>query len=424
MSLSRRRFEPPRQQRVLLMLGYYEHRMHLGVARYARQANWVLDTTMAHYGRLPDCSRCDGVLALVLPDRRELARTLRKLRVPIVDLAADVAEIAAARVLLDNAAIGRMAAEHLLARGFRNLAFCKCTDYTDVREREKGFAAALAAAGLDYHRLDWFTAAKRRPSPDLITWLAQRLRELPKPLGVLAQSDHRAVKILNACEQAGLAVPEQVAVVGVDNDEYTCEFAPAPITSVDSNREEYAYRGAQLLDRLMHGEPPPREPLRVPPRALVVRRSSDILAIEHAEAAKALSFIWGHFREQIGVDDVVAATATSRCSLYRAFESCLGRTIRAEIESKRIEAARKLLATTDDKVSHIARQCGFGSGEQFCRAFVRALGVAPREFRQASGGRQGQRSHPGLREPGIAQIGGGAGIVLASPPQAKRSSEA
>jgi len=395
MALLRPGFAPVRQKRVLLMLGYYEHRMHLGVARYARQANWILDTSMAHYGRPPDCRQCDGVLALLLPDRRELARALRKLRAPIVDLVADVPAVATARVLLDNAAIGRTAAEHLIERGFRNLAFFRCTDYTDARGREVGFSDRLAQGGLRYHRLDWFSAVRKRPRLEMIAWLAKRLGELPKPLGVVAQSDHRAVKIINACELAGLAVPEQVAVVGVDNDEYTCQFAPVPITSIDSNREEYAYRGAQLLDELMQGHPPPAEPILIPPRGLIVRRSSDILAVDHPEVAKALSFIWRHFCDRIKVADVVAATTMSRCSLYRAFEDQLGRTIRQEIERKRIEHAGKLLATSDDKVSHVARQCGFGSGEQYCRAFVRVTGLTPREFRKRAQKKPSQRSPVG-----------------------------
>lgn len=383
---------------MLLMLGYYEHRMHLGVARYARQANWILDTTMAHYGRPPDARQCDGVLALVLPDRKELARALRGLPVPIVDLIADVPGIATARVLLDNAGIGRLAAEHLVERGFRNLAFCKCTDYTDVRGREAGFAAAVAKAGVVGHRLDWYAAVRRRARLELIAWLAEQLQRLPKPLGVVAQSDHRAVEVINACESAGLAVPEQVAVVGIDNDEYACEFAPVPITSVDSNREEYAYRGAQLLDRLMHGQRPPARPILVPPRGLIVRRSSDILAVEHPEVAKALSFIWRHFGDPINVDDVVAVTTTSRSSLYRAFEDYLGHTMREEIERKRVEHACKLLAGSSDKVSHVARQCGFASGEQFCRAFTRVVGRSPREYRRGNATGGGAGSEP-FREP-------------------------
>jgi LacI family transcriptional regulator len=287
-------------------------------------------------------------------------------------------------VVLDNVRIGRIGAEHLLQRGFRSLAFLKCTDYTDIRGREAGFAAAVHEAGVRYDCLDWHAASRRKPQGDLQSWLGKRLLKLPRPLGVMAQSDHRAYSLIDACQSAGLAVPEQVAVVGVDNDAYTCEFAPVPITSVESSREELAYRGAELLDRLMQGESPPSEPLLIPPGGLVLRQSSDILAIDHPEVAKALSFVWKYHGQRIGVDDVVAATTMSRCGLYRAFERYVGRTIRQELERTRIEHGQRLLLTTSDSVSRIARLCGFGSGEQFCRVFTANLGVTPRDFRRQS----------------------------------------
>ncbi len=372
------------RKRVLLALAYYEHRMHLGAARYAREANWILDTRMAHYGALPDDWEGDGILTLALPNRPDLTRCLRKTHVPIVTLTADVEKLNAARVLLDNFQMGQLAAEHLLQRGFRNLAFFKCTDYSDVRGREAGFAAAVHAAGLDYAQLDWHAAAQKNVRYSMVAWLYRQLKKQPKPLGVMAQSDHRAYSVINACEAAGLPIPEQVAVVGVDNDPYTCEFAPVPITSVDSNRAELAYRGCRLLDRLMEGEAAPSQPLVVPPIGLVVRRSSDTLAIEDPEVAKAVTFIWQNYGQRIGVADVVASTLASRCALYKAFKHYVGRTIREELERKRIEHARRLLLTTSDKVHRIARQCGFASGEQFCRAFARVTGSTPSDYRVAN----------------------------------------
>lgn len=368
-----------------MLLAYYEHRMHLGVARYARQANWVVDSSMAHYGTLPDCWRGDGILTVALPERRDLLAYLRKAKVPVVALTADVEGIATARVVLDNVQIGRIAAEHLLQRGFKNLAFLKCTDYTDIRGREAGFAAAVHEAGLRYECLDWYTDSRRKPRLELHAWLKKRLAELAYPLGVMAQSDHRAYSLIDACQAAGFAVPEQVAVVGADNDEYTCEFAPVPVTSVDCSRQELAYRGAELLDRLMKGDAPPSEPILIPPGGLVLRQSSDILAVEHPEVAKALSFVWKYHSQRIGVDDVVAATAMSRCGLYRSFEKHVGRTIREELERTRIEHGERLLLTSTDKVSHIARVCGFRSGEQFCRVFASIKGMTPSECRRKRG---------------------------------------
>jgi LacI family transcriptional regulator len=371
-----------RQKRVLMALAYYDHRMHRGVAEFARKANWVLDTTMAHYGGLPDYWRGDGILTVALPNRPELIRFLRGMDVPIVALTNDVEGIADARVVLDNWTIGRIAAEHFIERGFKHLAFYKYSDFTDIRQREAGFAAAVKEAGLAYTRLDWHAAAKKHPRLNPFRWLGRQLLALPQPLGVMAQSDHRAYFLLCVCEEVGLRAPEQVAVAGVDNDVYTCEFAPTPITSVDSNRQEYAYQAASMLDRLMRGEKPPNEPVLIPPTGLVVRRSSDILAMEDPEVAKALGFIWQNFRDKIGVDDVVDATSLSRCVLYRDFQNLVGRTIREELERKRIELACQLLLSTSDKVSHIARQCGFSSGEQFCRAFFRVEGLTPRDFRK------------------------------------------
>jgi len=373
------------RKNVLLALAYYEHRMHLGASHFAREANWILDTRMAHYGTVPPDWRGDGILTYALPDREDLTRYLRKSRVPIVTLSADLQSIATASVVLDNFAIGRIAGEHLIERGLTNLAFFKCTDYADIREREAGFAAAVDDADLEYSRIDWHAVSSEKPRAKMLPWLVRQLKKLPGPLGVMAQSDHRAYTLENACEEAELSVPVDVAIVGVDNDEYTCDFARTPITSVDSNRQELAYRGASLLNQLMQGNEPPEGPIVVPPAGLVVRQSSDVLAIENANVAKALAFIWQNFRQPIGVEDIVAATNESRCGLYDVFQKHVGRTMRQELERKRIEYAQQLLLSTSDKVSQVAHQCGFGSGEQFCRVFAKVIGCTPSKYRQLKG---------------------------------------
>ena len=370
------------RKRVLLALAYYEHRMHRGVADYARSANWILDSTMAHYRTPPPFWSGEGILTLMLPDRPDLIRYLRGRDVPMVSLTEDVPEIPAYRVVLDNNRLGVIAAEHLLERGFKNLAFYKCTDYRDVQQREAGFTAAVEAAGCEALVLNWFAEAQQRPRSHPFLWLQRQLQRLPKPLGIVSQSDHRAYFLLCVCEKAGIRVPEEVAVVGVDNDRYTCEFAPVPLSSIDSNRERLAFEGAAVLDALMAGESVAPEPVRIPPAGLVVRRSSDILAVENPEVARAVNFIWQHYSRPIGVRDVVAATTSSRCGLYRAFEAHLGRTIHAEIERKRLELGKHLLGCSTNKVAYIARQCGYASGEQFSRAFARRNGITPSQYRQ------------------------------------------
>ncbi len=291
----------PTRPRVLMALGYYDHQLHRGVVRYAREAGWSLDTSMAHYGVLPDHWQGDGVLTLLLPHRDDVLQFMRRQTVPVVGLSLDVEEVPVPRVSLDNQRIGQLAAEHLLERGFENLGFYKFSDICDVRGRELGFREAVKRAGGHYLPLDWHSASRRHRQQGWFEWLKGQLRELPLPIGIMAQSDNRASQLIDACEAVGLVIPDEIAVVGVDNDDYACEFAPVPISSVDSGRESLAYEGATLLGRLMAGGEPPEVTLSIAPRSVVVRKSSDILAVPHKAVARALSFIWEHFRERIGV---------------------------------------------------------------------------------------------------------------------------
>ena len=364
-----------------MALGYYDHQLHRGVVRYAREAGWSLDTSMAHYGILPEHWRGDGVLTLLLPQRDDVLQFVRRQTVPVVGLSLDVEEVSLSRVCLDNERIGQMAAEHLMERGFENLAFYKFSDIRDVRGREKGFRETVTRAGANYFALDWHAVSQHQSHESWFEWLKEALRELPLPMGIMAQSDNRAALLIDACEAAGKTIPDEIAVIGVDNNEYACEFASVPISSVDSDREALAYEGASLLGRLMRGEKAPESSLKIEPRSVVVRKSSDILAVPHKAVARALGFIWERFRDRIGVDDVVAQSYMSRCGLYRAFEKHVGRSIGEELARKRVEYAKTMLADSDEKLHRIARLSGFTGGEHFSRAFTRIVGETPSDYR-------------------------------------------
>lgn len=379
-----RRFALPVRRRVLMALGYYDHQLHHGIVRYAREAGWILDTSMAHYGTIPDHWQGDGILTLLLSNRDDIIQFVERSTVPVVSLTTDVDSLAIPRVQLDNVRIGQLAAEHLIDRGFTNLGFYKFSDINDVRGREEGFRRAVEQAGRTFFSLDWHAASERQPHRRWFDWLKRQLQQLPLPIGIMAQSDNRASLLISACEAVGIAVPEQVAVVGVDNDQYACEFASVPVSSVDSNRESLAYEGAVLLGKLMEGGAAPESPVVVSPKGVVVRKSSDILAIEHKAVAQALSFIWAHFLEPINVDDVIEASRMSRCGLYRAFEKHVGRSIGDELARKRVEQAQKLLAESDAKLHRIANLSGFSGGEHFSRAFTRLVGMTPSDYRRQS----------------------------------------
>ena len=377
------RYTRPSRPQVLMALGYYDPQLHHGIVRFAREAGWVLDASMAHYGIVPHHWQGDGILTILVPGRSDITQYVVSRRARAVALYGDLPEIKIPRVVLDDVQIGRMAAEHLLERGFVDLAFYKFTDLAAVRNREAGFRETARRARRRYHLLDWDRASREEHETNWFEWLKSRLAELPLPAAIMAQSDHRASFLMSACEAVGLAIPEDVAVIGVDNQEYACELAKVPLSSVDCDREHMAYEGARLLDALMRGQRPPKRPVVIPPKQTVVRQSSDIFAVRDRTVAKALSFIRDHYREPIGVEDVVAASRTNRCQLYRAFERHLHRSIGSEIDRQRVEHAKQMLVETKEKLYRVARLCGFSGPEHFSRVFLRVTGVAPSHYRTA-----------------------------------------
>jgi LacI family transcriptional regulator len=375
-------------RRVLLLLDWYSRAYHSGVARYAREAGWVLNAHSAHIRAgefIPDW-RGDGILAMV-HNEEPTGEFCREAKVPVVDLAWQCPGIGLPRVLYDNHAHGRLAAEHFIQRGFRHFAFRgEKNPLWSEEERFAGFSTCLSDHGYHCHRLRWDGAGRRsRPTPRRHRQaLADALRELPTPLAVMAHNDDCGVVVIDACLDAGLLVPEQVAVVACDNDELICNFAPAPLSSVDPDLERQAYEAARLLGRLMDGKRPPRKPIRTPPKGVVVRQSSDIMAVEHVEVAKALRFIWQHYGDALmGVDDVVGATTLSKTGLNKAFQRHLNRPIGEEIRLVRIERAKALLRDTPRKsVAAIAAACGYGSDKHLRDSLRRYEGMPPSDWRQ------------------------------------------
>jgi LacI family transcriptional regulator len=212
--------------------------------------------------------------------------------------------------------------------------------------------------------------------------LERELRRLPKPLAVFTSADDIAVLVMQACEEAGLHIPEEVAVLGCHNDVAVCEYAPVALSSVDEDLELQGYEAARVLDQRMDGMPAPAAPLIIPPKGVVTRTSTDILAVPRVEVARALRYIWEHYTEPIQIADVATAAHLARRSLTRLFQQHLGRSVGAEIARKRIEQAKQLLSATDLKAWQVAEQTGFSSMEHLGKAFTRVVGEAPSRFRE------------------------------------------
>ncbi len=354
-----------------------------GIARYAHEANWILDSVTPEEPQRLVAWRGDGIICQLHPSSRRFVELVRRLDVPKVEMADYVPDMDVLRVMPDYDACGRRAAEHFLSRGFQHFAVAHPWQaYAPPR----GFLEPIAQAGHRVTTLAWAERSVRRAGygpMDRRRWLADRLLELPKPLAVLVPDHTLAVELLDSCSDAGLLVPDHVAVATFGDDDLMCGLAPVPLSSVAPNYEQQAHEAARLLDGLMRGDAPAEQVVRIPPRPLVVRQSSDATAVAHPGVARAVRFPRGNLhRKALWVPEVATAVGMSRRGLDRAFRQHLGRSVAAEIRRLRLEEAIELLRTTKLPVGDVADACGYGDAKQLRRALRAITGQTPRHYRR------------------------------------------
>jgi LacI family transcriptional regulator len=377
---TRTRHKEPRQ--VMLALDWYEREHRRGFARYAREAGWHMDHATPDSPERLKSWRGDGILCQLHPSAPTFLDLVAGKRAPMVELSDHVPEMTVPRVLPDRRKAVHLIVEHFLERGFRSFVYCR-RNASRSQNMLEWCAERVQDAGCE---LVILTCSSRRPrrvkGQDDYQWLAHRLSEMPTPQAVITLTDELALGLVEACLGAGPLVPEQVAVAPLWDVEDMCEFARVPLTSILMDFEEQAYQAAALLDRLMDGEAPPNEPLLVPPKPLVVRQSTDIVAIEDVEVAKAVRYLMSNLHDKrLGVPDIVAATTSSRSALFSAFRKHVGRPIAEEIRRLRVEEAARLLRTTTRSASDIAESCGYSSLQHFRRCLHRETGCSPRQYR-------------------------------------------
>ena len=375
-----------KQKNVLIAPGWYDYRLHKGIAAYAQEHGWHLSESLAHERVLPWGWEGDGVLAW-LGAGDDLVEFVQSLKKPTVDFSMRRPHLPFARVLQDHAHASSLVARHFLSLGFRNFIFYSENDNWSYEERGRGFAAALKKVGHSCQWIRWQDSKKpaqgRGEWSRRRLWLAGQLSALPYPAAIFAANDLMAVEVLEVCEQAGLLVPEQIAIVGAENYLLAVDSMRTPISSVDTNLEEQGYQGAILLARLMQGEPRPRTHVRIAAARVIVRKSSDTLAVAHPNLARALRFISEHFHQPMGVGEVANAAAMSRRALHQAFSENLGKTPGEQITFVRLEHAKRLLAESQEKMESIAEASGYQSATSLFIAFKKSTGVSPTAFRKS-----------------------------------------
>ena len=326
----------------------------------------------------------DGIIARV--DSPQIAAALRRTRLPVVDVSAERFSSEFSRVSIDNGAVARLAAEHLEAKGFSDFAYCGDRRFLWSRQRGVEFRRCLAEKGrrcVDFGE----PAGTAKPGSDAeIRAIARWLKGLPKPVGVFACYDGRALQVLEACQLLGLQVPDQVAVLGVDNDELVCELANPPLSSVQLIARRSGYEAAALLARLMGGEKKAVAPThQVQPVRVVERQSTDVVAVADVKVAAALKFIRLHACEGMDVGDVLRAVPMSRTRLEQKFKALLGHSPHRQLVQQRIARAKHLLAESKIAISEVAEQAGFDNASYLSVAFRRETGLSPFAYRSKHG---------------------------------------
>lgn len=285
----------------------------------------------------------------------------------------------ASLIVTHSSRIGQQAAAYFISLGFKNFAYCGFDRILWSEERLKSYRAALQENG--FAQVACFmntpTQNKEDSQRKLTTWL----KGLPKPVCVFACNDDRAIYILEACKRAAINIPEEVAVLGVDNDELVCNLSSPPLSSMALNFENAGFQAARHLDRLMDGDGE-NTILEVEPVEIVRRKSTDIFAVEDKELVAAMVFIRTHYHRPIQVADVVRATSVSRRELEYRFKSEFKKTIKDELNRLRIEHIKKQLSRSREPIYRIANTLEFTDPEHFSRYFTNLTGISPSEFRR------------------------------------------
>ena len=325
--------------------------------------------------------RGDGIIARVQNQR--VARAIAAVGIPAIDVLGVVEGLKFPLVHVDDQAIGRLGAEHLLDQGYRRFAFVGIRGENWSERRAVAFARRVEAAGCTCvgHEVSRQTARQESwedCGPELTAWLVA----LPKPAGLMIATDQLGPHTLEACRSNGIVVPDELGVVGVDNDEPLCEVSDPPLSSVWPDHRQVGYEAARLLHSLMRDGTSPTGPILLPPKGVRARMSTNALAVDDLNVGQSLRYIREHACEAIDVDHVVRTVPISRSVLQRRFRDLLGRSIHDEIIRVRLDRARELLQETDLPLVEIAERAGFRHQEYMGAVFRQRLGITPGGLRK------------------------------------------
>lgn len=379
----------PRRVAIMLDLQwpYKRHsEVFAGIQRYAEEQGWtsIIDE-FAHDTLRRKRHSADMYDGIVARANHPLARRAAKLGVPVVNVwPSSPARHLVPGVFPDSTETGRLVAEHLLSRGFRAFATLTSPKNLDNELEIKEFTRLVGEAGFKCAS----TYVPQDPHRDLVHWtktvklIERAMNAWAPPIGVYVSQEVCGRLVVQAGHRRGWRIPEDVAIIAGKNEETLCEQPRPSLTSIEIGYDRIGYMAAQLLDRLMSGQAPPTEPIRLSPHGLVVRESTDFFAVDNAQVASALAYISANSHRRIGPDDVAGAIGVETRTLQNYFRKTIQRPIATEVRRVRIERAKRELTQSDRSLAVIARDVGFGTIQRFYEVFRRELGVAPGEYRK------------------------------------------
>ena len=328
-------------------------------------------------------AKANECAALGMFTEGSFVRSMARAKIPVVNVSEREQGVGTARVLPDNVEAGRMAAEYFIQRKFTHFAFSGCDDFAFSKLRHHGFEEVLRAAGHNCLSLNFGHGKWPRDSMDPLPEIGEWLQSLPRPCAVFTHGDDQARRVLNECRRLNILVPDEIAVLGCDNDEIECEFSPIPISSVSFPLRQLGFEAAAMVDLLLAGNVPEFSTVRLPPSGIVTRRSTDMVAIQDPTIARAMRFIASNAAQPISVGHVVKACGASRRYLERRFNSLLGVTPKQEILRVRVGIAKRLLAQTSLLMPEIAEASGFSDAKMLSSIFARDVGMSPSDYRRS-----------------------------------------
>ncbi len=322
----------------------------------------------------------DGAIIREL-DKKTMS-SIMGLKVPIIAVRHTSEAIEWPGIITNCEEIGRIGANHFIDRGFKNFGYCGLGNMCWSRHREASFGKNVAQAG------GKFFAYRQPPNKKNRVWEAEKpilvkwLRELPKPIGIMTCTDDRALGVIDACMIAEIQVPEEVAILGVDDDHLVCDMAAVPISSISLNSQKAGFQAASLLSEMMEGKQASVDKITVEPIRVNVRRSTDTTMIMDSYVAKALNYINRHINEPLQVSEVARNVALSERNLYDRFHKELGRTVYQQIAHLRIEKICHLLSEPSMSIARIAYTMGYPNDKHLSRFFRRHKNMSPGAWRK------------------------------------------